>query len=145
MNVSWISMNTTYLMHYENTMNPLMILWNSCEKTLWKCCEFPMLCIYGYIYVCLCMCVCVCVCVHVCVLTYNHIKILYTEICSEYILIYHINMVPVITLMKLSLYKDFIVWILYESYIYMKFIIGMESLRAQDLLHEFREINSYLL
>ena len=61
------------------------------------------------------------VCVHVCVRTYNHIKIhtlkfalikiTYTYVTKfqRYILIYHINMVPVITLMKLSLYKDFIV------------------------------------
>ena len=130
MNVSWISVNATYLMHYENTMNPLMILWNTCEKTLWKRCEFSIQCIYGYIYVCVRVCVCVCVHVCVCVRTYNHIKISYTEICTDknyiyitkfqrYILIYHINMVPVITLMKLSLYKDCIVWILYESYIYV--------------------------
>ena len=71
MNVPWISMNAAYLMHYENTMNPLMILWNTCEKTLWKCCEFPMQCINGYM------------CVHVCVCTYNRIKISYTEICTD--------------------------------------------------------------
>ena len=124
MNFNECNISNALWKYYESFDDSMKYLWENTMKMLWI--SYAM---YIWLYMCVCVCVC-CVCarVYVCMHTYNHIKISYTEICTDknyiyitkfrrYILLYHINMVPVITLMKLSLYKDFIVWILYKSYI----------------------------